>query len=189
MLNDYQVIFAVNAIERLETIGTKASLARSEKIRYYLNNSERLCGAWGCIQELADASDKSTKKAVASQGKIDGYMTYEENGKRKRVAVEVKSNGGRISALRRKGAPRFVVYSLDFKNSNGEAHLPAMIIPTETFLAVLDKYGLTKSTNGKNPEEAIQHTKKALRLWLEDYWMPYDANAVYIPEDFEEIEI
>lgn len=176
-------------IAKQEAIGTKASLARAEKMRQYLNGIENDCGAYGRIIELDTCTKKSTKKRVASQGKNDTYIKMEINGKIRRIACESKINGGRIEQLYKAGAPRFVAYTLDFSNSNGTRELPQMVIPTSVFLAVLEKLNCIKSTNGTNPERAIQHTKKAWFEWLDNYYLPLDPEAIYTEADFEEIEI
>lgn len=180
---------ALAKIAKAEKIGTKASLARAEKMRAYLANIENDNGFYGRIIELDTCTQKSTKKRVASQGKADTYIKLEINGKIRRLPCESKINGGRIESLYKAGAPKFVAYTLDFSNSNGTRELPQMIIPTAVFLYVLETLGAIKSTNGNNPERAIQHTLKRWGDWLEEYWLPFDPEAVYTEGDFEDIEI
>ena len=63
-----------------------------------------------------------------------------------------------------------------------------VVIPTEVFLNALDRFGATKSTNGKNPEEAIQVSSKKFFDWLLDWPIPFEPDLVYTEEDFEGLE-
>lgn len=60
-----------------------------------------------------------------------------------------------------------------------------VLIPTQIFLAALDFFKATKSTNGRNPEEAIQVSSKKFYEWLKEWPIPYEPNNHYTAEDFE----
>jgi hypothetical protein len=55
---------------------------------------------------------------------------------------------------------------------------------TEKFLAILEECNATKSTNGTNPEVAIQVTSKKLFIALSEYTLTYDPNHRYTETDF-----
>lgn len=151
-------------------------------------------GAYGRIFELECASAGSRKTHVSRQGQADVFIHY--NGGN--YAAECKTNGGRIGSLRKKGAPRFVVYRLYFVQHHKAGKTVAawdevreidpVIIPTEIFLAALDRFKATKSTNGKNPEEAIQPSSKKFFEWLLDWPIPYIPGEHYTADDFEGLE-
>ena len=175
---------------------TKYQKAREEKIAYYYSRLSINPGAWGCIQELKSVSANSKKIAVSKQGENDIYIHI--NSKRANVPAERKTNGGRIESLRKSNAPRYVVYSMRFvqkhkAGKNTEAwdelrEIEPVVIPTAVFLNALDRFGATKSTNGKNPEEAIQVSSKKFFEWLLDWPIPFDPDLVYNEEDFEGLE-
>ena len=148
-------------------------------------------GAAGRIFELSCASTYSRKTRVSKQGQADVFIKYE----RGHVAAECKTNGGRIGSLRKSNAPRFVIYRLDFvqkhkagKNTEAydeERHIDPVLIPTAIFLAALDRFGATKSTNGKHPEEAIQPSSKKFFEWLLDWPIPVEPSLTYTADDSE----
>ena len=175
-------------------MSTKYQAIREAEIARHLANAAHDNGALGRAFELACASEYSRKTRVSKQGQADVYIKFE----RGTVRAEVKTNGGRIEGLRSSSAPRFVIYRLRFvqKHKAGkhtEAYdevreIDPVLIPTEVFLAALDRFHATKSTNGKNPEEAIQVSSKKFFEWLLDWPIPYDPALRYTEEDFEGLE-
>jgi len=167
---------------------------RNEEIARHMANRDHDQGAEGRIFELECASAGSHKVRVSKQGEADVYIRLGKGN----VRAEVKTNGGRIASLRMKNAPRFVIYRLQFTQKhkagkNTEAweerrEIDPVIIPTDVFLAALDRFGATKSTNGKNPEEAIQVSSKKWFEWLLDWPIPYEPGTVYTEDDFEGLE-
>jgi hypothetical protein len=164
---------------------------RNAEIARHLANADHDDGAFGRVFELECASASSRKVRVSKQGQADVYIRLGRGN----VKAECKTNGGRIESLRKAGAPRFVIYRLDYvqkhkagKNTEAwEEHreIDPVVIPTEVFLAALDRFGATKSTNGKNPEEAIQVSSKKFFEWLLDWPIPYEPGTVYTMDDFE----
>ena len=172
----------------------KYQAMRAEEVLRHTMNRANDQGADGRIFELTCASENSRKVRVSKQGEADVYI----NLGRGHVKAECKTNGGRIESLRKPGAPRFVIYRLRFvqkhkAGKNTEAweelrEIDPVLIPTEVFLAALDRFGATKSTNGKNPEEAIQVSSKKFFEWLLDWPIPYTPGTVYTEDDFEGLE-
>lgn len=173
---------------------TKYEKIRESEILRHAENIGRDDGARGRIFEITCASVHSRKTRVSKQGQADIYIHFERGN----YAAECKTNGGRIGSLRKPKAPRFVVYQLDFVQKHKASktrdaweevrHVPAVLIPTEVFLAALDRFGATKSTNGKNPEEAIQVSSKKFYEWLLDWPIPYTPGLHYTADDFEGLE-
>lgn len=167
---------------------------RNAEIARHLNNADHDDGAIGRAFELACASTYSRKTAVSLQGDADVFIHYERGN----YAAECKTNGGRIGSLRKAGAPKFVIYKLDFVQKHKatktapawdeERHIDPVLIPTTVFLAALDRFGATKSTNGKHPEEAIQVSSKKFFEWLLDWPIPYEPGLRYTADDFEGLE-
>lgn len=170
------------------------SRKRDAEIMRHAANIGHDDGAHGRIFELECASQYSRKTRVSKQGQADVFIKYG----RGHVAAECKTNGGRIGALRKSGAPKFVIYKLDFVQKHKasksgpawdeERHIDPVLIPTAVFLAALDRFGATKSTNGSNPEEAIQVSSKKFFEWLLDWPIPYEPGLTYTADDFEGLE-
>lgn len=170
---------------------SKYSVIREAEIARHLANTERDMGARGRAFELSCASAGSHKTRVSKQGEADVFIRFERGNYR----AECKTNGGRISALRAPNAPRFVIYRLDFVQKHKatksapawdeERHIDPVLIPTAVFLAALDRFGATKSTNGNHPEEAIQVSSKKFFEWLLDWPIPYTPGTHYTADDFE----
>ena len=170
---------------------TKAESIRIANIERYARNIGTDPGAAGRIFELSCASKYSRKTAVAKQGETDLYIKFGKGS----VKAECKTNGGRIEALYAPNAPRFVIYKLDFvqKHKAGkhtaaydeERHIDPVVIPTALFLAKLEEFGAIKSTNGKNPELAIQPSSKKWFEWLLDWPIAYNPEWRYTEDDFE----
>ena len=172
----------------------KYQAIRNAEIMRHAANADHDDGAMGRVFELECASAYSRKTRVSVQGKADVFIRYERGN----YAAECKTNGGRISALRKPGAPKFVIYKLDFVQKHKasksgpawdeERHIDPVLIPTAIFLAALDRFGATKSTNGNNPEEAIQVSSKKFFEWLLDWPIPYEPGLHYTADDFEGLE-
>lgn len=174
----------------------KFQKARAEKIEYYRSRIGINPGAVGCIEELLSVSANSRKVSVSGVNEVDIYVHI--NSKKANVPAERKTNGGRIENLRKANAPKFVVYSMHFvqKHKAGKTteawdelrEIDPVLIPTTVFLAALDRFGATKSTNGKNPEEAIQVSSKKFFEWLLDWPIPWNPDTVYTWDDFDGLE-
>lgn len=167
---------------------TTAQRARKEKALFHLENSND-DGRFGKVAEILAKSNGSKARNYAKQGKADCFVWIEdENGKRHRYNAECKTNGGRISSLRSKNAPPFVVYSMDLCNSTTKGKrrvIAPVVMRTEFFLNLLDSLSATKRTNGAHDEEAIQSSNKGLYLALLDYPVTYDPNETYYESDFD----
>lgn len=170
---------------------TKYEKIRTDEMARHIANRARDNGAMGRAFELSCARTNSKKIRVSKQGEADVYIKYGKGY----VKAECKTNGGRIEALYAKGAPRFVIYQLDFvqkykasktKPAREEhRHIDPVIIPTSIFLAALESFGAIKSTNGKNPETAIQVSSKKWFEWLEQWPVEFHTDWDYTEEDFE----
>lgn len=171
-----------------ERVPTKANKSRAAlACKYALNYNDSTLGR---VTELASATDRTRKTRVAKQGATDTRIKMNVNGKVHYIACEVKTNGGRIESLYAKNAPKYVIYSMNVQNSIVKTPrvLAPIVIETKLFLKVLAECNAIKCTNGVNPERAIQATSKKLFARLSDYPIPYDANTIYTPNDFDGIE-
>lgn len=164
----------------------------------YLSNDED-DGRYGKAFEVLIVSDTARKKAVAPQGKIDGYFNYE--GKRK--AVEYKTNGGRISTLYKLTKPEnaFIIYSMDFETRQTyrkdgtprptkHYQVAPVILKVSDFLKILEHCNATKviGHEGKNDYEvAVQGDSAKLAKCLANYPIIFDPNAEYTADDFEDL--
>lgn len=174
--------------------------ARLEKAwKMYVTNY-RGDGCMGCITEVLCASTHSNKTTVANVGKNDGWTSYRAaSGKVYRVKFECKTNGGRLETLEsefskaEKMQGRYVIYMLDVCNSGTSGKrrfVPAVIIPRKLFLEKLKEFNAIKPMRhgGKLDGYGIQATSKRLWLWLLDWPIVYDRNAIYSDDDFEGLE-
>lgn len=167
--------------------------ARQAEIKRHLANRGHDDGAIGRAFELTCHTEHSHKMRVSSQGKADTFIKYGRGV----VAAECKINGGRIESLR-KGKVKFVIYAMNFTQKHGATKkrdaweeqriIDPVLIPTNIFLAALDRFGATKNTNGRNPEEAIQVSSKKLYEWLLEWPIPYEPDSRYTEDDFEGLE-
>lgn len=160
---------------------TTADKKRKSEMLRHLANAENDCGAFGRIAELLSHSHGSGITRVRKQGQADTYIKI--NGKN--YTAERKTNGGRIESLYNSSV-RFVVYSLDLCNSttkNKPRHLDPVILRTETFLEILETCGAIKSTNGTNPERAVQPSSLKMFNALLEYGTPYEPNKNYQPDE------
>jgi hypothetical protein len=170
----------------MPTNTTTEKARKANAIRHY-ENSDKDPGAPGRIREILNKSIHSTATNFSRQGKADCFVWVDG----KRYNAECKTNGGRVQSLYSNKAPKFVVYSMDIDNA-GTAHQRRVVEPkvlkTSVFLAILEECGALKSTNGTNPEIAIQATSKKLYIAMSEYTLTYDANRRYNAEDFGEEE-
>ena len=163
---------------------TKIERARKDNAFRHFDNIDNDNGAVGRIREILAKSAHSKQTNFAKQGKADCFVWLDGN----RYNAEYKTNGGRIGALYGAKAPRFVVYEMDVCNSgtsNRRRVVEPIVMRTEMFLEILAECGAIKSTNGTNPEPAIQVTSKTLYVRLSEYTLHYDPNRRYTAEDFE----
>lgn len=166
--------------------------ARQNEIKRHLLNTAD-CGRIGRAFELTCHTAHSHKIAVSKQGQADTFVKYGKGT----TAAECKINGGRIESLRNSKI-KFVIYAMNFTQKhaatkkraawNEQRVIDPVIIPTKIFLAALDRFGATKSTNGRNPEEAIQVSSKKFYNWLLNWPIAYNPDACYTDEDFEGLE-
>lgn len=174
---------------------TKAEKARIAEMEYYASRTN-FSGAAGCIFELECASKYSRKTAVGKQGQTDVYVRVDG----KNYKAECKTNGGRVESLfTGENRSRFVIYRLDFVQKHKATkkheaydevrHADAVILPTEVFCEALRFFGALKSTNGTNPELAVQPSNKRLWLWLLDCPTKFIPGHNYEGWEFDEIEI
>lgn len=167
--------------------GTKAALVRAEKMLAYAKN-ENDDGAFGRICELASHTEKSRKTRVSKQGEKDTSIKMLVNGKTRYISAEVKTNGGRIEGLYAPNAPKYVIYSMNVCNSLATYNTTKKVFPTAVFLEMLETLNAIKSTNGTNPERAIQAVSKKLYNAVSDWPIEYDPNATYTADDFDGLE-
>ena len=157
-------------------------------------------GVMGCIAEMLTATSGSKKETVSNAGRFDCYIKFRTaDGKVIPVPAERKTNGGRIETFEtefskaEKMQGRYVVYSLDVCNSgtNGKRrYVPAVVIPRKLFIEKLREFGAIKAMRhgGEIDGYGIQSSSKKLYLWLADWPIVYDRNAVYSDDDFEGLE-
>ena len=185
-----RIVWTEKELEYLARINDKMENGTTEEKRRavcawaYLFNSED-DGRFGRIEELLNARSKSRKSRVSAQGKTDNYIKIDG----RYYDAESKINGGRIeSLLSVRGRPAFVIYTLDIvvKHKNGEERRFAKkVIPTALFVNFLIDNGLTKSTNGRNPETAIQCSSKKLYVALLNYPIDFIPDYEYTADDFD----
>ena len=157
-------------------------------------------GVMGCVAELLAATTNSKKTTISNPGKADCYIKLRtESGHVIPVAVERKTNGGRIQTIEtelskaEKMVGRFVVYSMDICNTTTSGlrrRVPAVVIPRKLFIEKLVEFGAIKEMRhgGHVDGYGIQVSKKAWYEWLSDWPIVYDRNAVYSDEDFMGLE-
>ena len=182
---------ALEIISKEQEASGKINNARAEKMKKYFEGRDVDSGWFGRITELSIHTPKSRKAKVAKQGKADTHIKFERNGKFQYLPAEVKTNGGRISSLYEKNAPKFVIYSMNVSNSlcKEPRIIPPVVFQTSSFLQLLEDCGAIKHTNGKNDELAIQAISKKLYQRLLDYPIAYDEDNIYTDYDFEGLEI
>lgn len=179
---------------------TKAEIARLANVEAILANKADLARDNKAF-EVLNVSDSARKEDLAPQGATDGYFYYED----KRVAVEYKSNGGRIESLYRLRKPEhaFIVYTMDFETrqtfrKDGTPRptkhyvVEPIILKVSDFLKVLEHCNAVKVLEHKGKgdrERAVQGDSVKLAKVLAEYPVTFDPNAKYTAADFEDIEL
>lgn len=177
---------------------TKQDRKRIEVALKWIAEDYKGDGLFGCIIELFACSERSPKITVSTQNKKDTYIRFRNsNGNIDYVPAEVKTNGGRIGNM----SGRYTIYMLAYtqkhkasKKSGGldweeRRLIKPVVIPTKLFVDFLYAIGAVKSTNGNNPEPAIQVSSKVLYEALQDWCIPYDRTSVYTADDFEGLSL
>lgn len=164
-------------------------------------SNENDSGRWGKAFEMLNVSATARKVYVAAQGKTDGYFYYND----KRVAVEYKTNGGRIGNLYKLSKPEnaFIIYSMDFETRQTfrkdgtprptkHYQVAPVILKVSDFLAILEHCNATKviGHQGKGDDEvAIQGDSAKLAKCLAEYPITFNPDYHYTTEDFEDLEL
>ena len=173
---------------------------RLGKAWYMYTTNYKGDGCLGCCAEVLTATTKSKKTTVSNTGRVDCYVKYKTaSGHTVPVSVERKTNGGRIRTIETEFSAaeemsgKYVVYSLDVCNAGTNylrRYVPAVVIPRKLFVEKLIEFNAIKTVrhNGVVDGYAIQCTSKRLFLWLADWPIVYDRNAVYCDDDFEGLE-
>lgn len=142
-------------------------------------------GAMGKVLEILSAPTRSKKTNVSPQGKSDLYIKIGGGV----YPVERKTNGGKITSLFAKNAPKFIVYSMDYTASTTKGVrrvVEPKIYRTETFLSILIECNAIKSNTYKGVEnQAIQVSSKKLYTALSERGTPYDKTRKYTLDDIE----
>lgn len=179
---------------------TKADKARLDKAWTMYVTNYRGDGCMGCVAEMLTATANSKKSTISNAGKADCFIRYRSaNGSVVPVSVERKTNGGRIQTIETDFSKaetmggKYIVYSMDVCNSttgNKRRHVPAVVIPKALFLEKLIEFNAIKRINhgGVCDGLAIQVSNKALYVWLSEWPIVYDRNAVYTDDDFDGLE-
>lgn len=179
---------------------TPTEVRRYNRAMSILTN-EKDSGRWGKCFEVLNVSATSHKVNVAAQGKIDGYFYYND----KRVAVEYKTNGGRVGNLYKLAKPEnaFIVYSMDFETRQTyrkdgtprptkHYQVAPVILKVSDFLAILEHCNATKviGHQGKGDDEvAIQGDSAKLAKCLAEYPITFNPDYRYTTEDFEDLDL
>lgn len=167
---------------------TKFDNARNEMIKRLLAN-EKDDGRFGRAFEVECQGHYSRKTGVAVAGKADIHILIDMMPR----PAECKTNGGRVESLYAEGAPKWVIYRMDAKQKRhskalGEFYVnwevPAKVIPTNVFLAALERHNAVKSTNGTNPERAIQVFNRGFWEWLRAWPIEFEKGRNYHTADF-----
>lgn len=169
---------------------------RIEKIEKYRNNIKD-SGRFGRIAELESVTKNSKKISVALNGETDIYIHI--GTKNNNTGAERKINGGRVeSLLTGSNKSKYIIYSMDYTIKHKACKtkperieqriISPVVIPTETFINALKRFNALKSTNGKNPEMAIQVSSKKFYEWLKEWPIPFSPELVYTIDDFDGLE-
>lgn len=176
---------------------------RADSIAYYLSNSAD-DGRHGKAFEVACSRPLSMKTRLAKQGETDVSVKFDVDGKVRYIAVEAKTNEGRVdSLLNGKNHSKYVVYRLNFtqKHKGGksgpweeEKVVGPLIIPTHVFVAALRQFNAVHAIRNKKSGDgiAIQKTNKLFYEWLVyyniQYGLKFDRNETYYLSDFDGVE-
>lgn len=175
-----------------------------------MNDNIRLAKAWqmyitdykgdgcmGCVAEILTATTNSKKCAVSNAGRNDCFIKYRSaSGAVIPVWCERKTNGGRTATIETEYSKaeqiigKFVVYSLDICNKSTSylrRRVPAVVIPRVEFINKLIEFNAIKEMRhkGKLDGYGIQSSSKQWFVWLSEYPIVYDRNAIYSDDDFE----
>lgn len=174
----------------------------AEKARI-LANEKDYYGRKGRANELDHANTKSRKVKVSKQGETDVFVKIRNaKGKVRYVDAENKTSGGRIDSLYKSGAPKYVIYQMiDAKIPQSKSakakgipqeirNTPAVVIPTDLFLATLERFGAIKemSHGGIVDGLGVQVSNKQWYLWLLDYPVLWVKDHTYEIWEFEGLE-
>ena len=160
--------------------------ARAAFAEYAVAIANGNSGAWGRAVEICSRLPRSVKKTVSTQNRADAYAKI--NGRR--VAVEIKTNGGRVDKIKAK----YIVYSVAINNKTGNKTIPARIMRTEDFLEMLRAYGALKTIahNGVADGVGVQCNSRKLWRFLETFgagtpWVCFDyyPDSEYNTDDFD----
>lgn len=186
------------------TLQEKKALAmdnqRKERANAYMRN-DKDSGRFGRAFELSCARALSNKKSVSKQGVTDVSVKFRTTKGFRYEPAECKINGGRVDdLLNGKNKSKYVIYMLNTvqkhkATKNHEAYDEVrrleqpVIIPTQLFIEVLKRFNALKEVRhgGVVDGIAIQPSNKKLWLWLQDYPVPFDRNAIYSVDDFDEL--
>lgn len=202
LLNELLAKEKLNANEQKRLEECKKLIAR--ELKRVRNGEPKNCGLNGCLFEILSSSEKSTKKAVAKQGKADNYYYIDE----KRKKAECKTNGGRLGNLYKKdGTPKagFIVVGYCYKSrSKKKDPTTGEIVPNEKwyiapttlwrvsdFLEMVERYNFTKiigHTDKNDYEIALKGDSKKLYKVLCEYPITFEPEYHYFSEDFEGLE-
>ena len=188
----------------LYNLGNKDSLERLVCMDWKIaHENERLAqpnekpddGLLGKIAEPVFSAKFSRKRYVSKPGKPDIFIKFQPTPESpiKYIPCEFKTGNGDISALYGKGAPRFVAYCYILDNSNGRRWLEPQIMLRSDFLEMLERNDLEhgEKPDPLHPTARIRVKGQSAKLykWLDNYCLPLNPNAVYTPDDFEEIDL
>jgi len=143
-------------------------------------------GAWGRAVEICSRLPKSNKITVSTQNRADAYAKIDG----RRVAVEIKTNGGRVDKIKAK----YIVYSVAINNKTGNKTIPARIMRTEDFMEMLRTYGALKTIahNGVVDGVGVQCNSRKLWHFLDTFgagtpWtcLDYYPDSTYEDSDFD----
>ena len=182
------------------TVETSRDETRLAKAWLMYMTNYKADGCMGCIAEILSATKGSKKETISNAGKSDVSIKYRSaSGRIVPVNCERKTNGGRIQTLETEFSAaeeikgKYVIYSLDVCNKNTgnvRRHIPAVVIPRKLFIEKLIEFNAIKAMyhNHVCDGYGIQCSSKKWYLWLSDYPIVFDRNAVYCDEDFEGLE-
>ena len=157
-------------------------------------------GCMGSCAEMLTATSGSKKATISNAGKMDCFINYRSaSGHVVPVSAERKTSGGRIQTFETEFSKaeqiqgKYVVYSMDVCNKNTgyiRRYVPAVVIPRKLFIQKLIEFGAIKEMKhgGIVDGYGIQVTKKEWFLWLSDWPIVYDRNAIYSDDDFEGLD-
>ena len=195
----------------------KLERVRVDKAFAMIQNNYRGDGLWGCVAELFTCGRLGRKDSVAGVNENDANIRWlADSGLTDRKPVERKTNGGRLGSFYEKEVVdgcyvrhtsvraknrvpvEYIVYSMDTWVSiakskgcpgGGKEHrvIEPRVIPVSVFLDFLEANKALKSTNGTNPEIAIQVTSAKLFRALGAWPITYKPEYTYRASDFEDL--